>query len=80
MVVHSPLLHMDLGKKPDNILAIKSFGSCSTKGGSWGMYITLISAKQVNKAEPTLAFDTQGETSPGIQNRGTSGPKIDTQL
>ena len=36
-------------------------GRCSTRGGSQGMYITFASAKQVNKAESTLALKTRGD-------------------
>ena len=39
------------------------------------MYITFTSTKQMNKAKPTLALNPE-ETSPEIQDRGTSGPKI----
>ena len=36
-------------------------GKCSTRGESWGMYITFASAKIVNKAEPTLALKPRGD-------------------
>ena len=39
---------------------------CSTRGESWGMYITFASAKIANKAEPTLAL--------------TSGPCMTRQI
>ena len=41
---------------------------CSTRGGSQEMYITFASAMQIRQ--------NPEETSPEIQNRGTSGPKI----
>ena len=34
-------------------------GKCSTRGESWGMYVTFASAKIANKAEPTSGFETQ---------------------
>ena len=34
---------------------------CSTRGESWGMYITFASAKIANKAEPTLALKPRGD-------------------
>ena len=53
----------------------------STRGGSQGIYITFASAKQVNKAEPTLALKPRGEeTSLEIQNRGTSGHRNRTHV
>ena len=36
---------------------------CSTRGESWGMYITFASAKIVNKAEPTLALKPRGDVT-----------------
>ena len=51
-------------------------GKCSTRGESWGMYITFASAKIANKAEPTLALNPE-ETSPEIQKQGYSGQKKD---
>ena len=36
-------------------------GKCSTRGESWGMYITFASAKITNKAEPTLALKPRGD-------------------
>ena len=36
-------------------------GKCSTRGESWGMYITFASAKIANKAEPTLALKPRGD-------------------
>ena len=42
-------------------------GKCSTRGESWGMYITFASAKIANKAEPTLALKPRGDV--------TSNPK-----
>ena len=36
---------------------------CSTRDGSWGMYITFASAKNQNKAEPTLALKPRGEVT-----------------
>ena len=38
-------------------------GKCSTRGESWGMYITAASAKIVNKAEPTLALKPRGDVT-----------------
>ena len=38
-------------------------GKCSTRGESWGMYITFASAKIVNKAEPTLALKPRGDVT-----------------
>ena len=38
-------------------------GKCSTRGESWGMYITFVSAKIANKAEPTLALKPRGEVT-----------------
>ena len=35
-------------------------GKCSTRGESWGMYITFTSAKIANTAEPTLALKPRG--------------------
>ena len=49
-------------------------GMCSTRCGSWGMYIILTSAK-VNKAEPTLALKPRGDYLRNTQE-GASGPKI----
>ena len=46
--------------------------TCSTRGGSQGIYITFASTKQVNKTEPTLALKHRVD----FQNRGTSGLKI----
>ena len=36
---------------------------CSTRGESWGMYITFASAKIANKAEPTLALKPRGDVT-----------------
>ena len=38
-------------------------GKCSTRGESWGMYITSTSTKIVNKAEPTLALKPRGDVT-----------------
>ena len=38
-------------------------GKCSTRGESWGMYITFASAKIANKAEPTLALKPRGDVT-----------------
>ena len=38
-------------------------GKCSTRGESWGMYITFTSAKIANKAEPTLALKPRGNVT-----------------
>ena len=38
-------------------------GRCSTRGGSQRMYIIFASAKQVNKAEPSLALKPRGEVT-----------------
>ena len=43
--------------------ATKRFGKCSTRGESWGMYITFASTKIVNKAEPTLALKPRGDVT-----------------
>ena len=50
-------------------------GKCSTRGGLQECTLHLPPQK-VNKAEPTLALNPE-ETSPEIQNSGTSGPKKD---
>ena len=47
---------------------------CSTRGGSWGMYITFASTKE-NKVEPTLALKHRGDITKNPK-QGTSGPKI----
>ena len=49
-------------------------GKCSTRGGSWGMNITFPSAKKRIRQNPLWLW-TPEQTSPEIQNRGTSGPK-----
>ena len=36
---------------------------CSTKDGSQGMHITFTSAKEANKAEPTLALKPRGDVT-----------------
>ena len=38
-------------------------GKCSTRGKSWGLYITFTSAKIANKAEPTLALKPRGDVT-----------------
>ena len=38
-------------------------GKCSTRGESWGMYVTFASAKIANKAEPTLALKPRGDVT-----------------
>ena len=38
-------------------------GKCSTRGESWGMYITFASANIANKAEPTLALKPRGDVT-----------------
>ena len=38
-------------------------GKCSTRGESWGMYITFASAKIANKAEPILALKPRGDVT-----------------
>ena len=39
-------------------------GMCSTRDGSWGMYITFAFAKKkANKAEPTLALKPRGDVT-----------------
>ena len=47
-------------------------GKCSTRGGSRGTYITFASAMRISS--PLWLWNPE-ETSPEIQNRGTSGPK-----
>ena len=47
---------------------------CSTRGGSQGMYITFASAMRTRQ-NPLWLWNPE-ETSPEIQNRGTSGLKI----
>ena len=38
-------------------------GKCSTRGESWGMYVTFASAKIANKAEPTMALKPRGDVT-----------------
>ena len=60
-MLHLPAVKMSAGVAPEVVL-----GKCT-------LHLPL--QKKVNKAEPTLALKPR-ETSPEIQNRGTSGPKI----
>ena len=65
---------MHVGKVTGCDAGHQEVGRCSTRGGSQGMCITFASANKQNKVEPTLALKPR-ETSPEIQNRGTSGPR-----
>ena len=57
-----PPLHMHVGS--DRLRAGRQeVGKCSTRGESWGMYITCASAKIANKAEPTLALKPRGDVT-----------------
>ena len=57
-----PPLHMHVGS--DRLRAGRQeVGKCSTRGESWGMYITFASAKIANKAEPTLALKPRGDVT-----------------
>ena len=56
------------------MLSIKRSATCSTRGGSQEMYITFASAMWIRQ-NPLWLWNPE-ETSPEIQNRGTSGPKI----
>ena len=47
-------------------------GKCSTRGESWGMFITFTSAMRIR--QPTLALKPRGDVTRN-PNRGTSGPK-----
>ena len=48
---------------------------CSTRGASQGMYNTFVSTMWHIRQNPIWLGNPE-ETSPEIQNRGTSGPKI----
>ena len=48
---------------------------CSTRSGSWGMYITFASTMRIRQ-NPLWLWNPE-ETSPEIQNRGVSGPQKD---
>ena len=52
---------------------------CSTRGRSQGMYITFTSAKQVNKAEPTLALKPRGDVTRN-QKQGYQWPQNRTHV
>ena len=56
------------------MLSVKRSATCSTRGGSQEMYITFASAMRIRQ-NPLWLWNPE-ETSPEIQNRGTSGPKI----
>ena len=43
--------------------AAKRSANVAPEVGSWGMYITLASAKKANKAEPTLALNPRGDVT-----------------
>ena len=51
-----PLLKHVCGEVNSRHAGHQEVGRCSTRGGSQGMHITFTSAKQVNKAESTLAL------------------------
>ena len=56
------------------MLSAKRLAMCSTRDGSQEMYITFAVAMQIR--QNTLWLWNPEETSPEIQNRGTSGSKI----
>ena len=56
------------------MLSIKRLETCRTRGGSQGMYIAF--AYAIQKRQNPLWLGNPEETSPEIQNRDTSGPKI----
>ena len=60
--------------KSDLLDTFEEVGKCSTRGESWGMYITFASAKIANKAEPTLALKPRGDVTRNPK-QGTSGPQ-----
>ena len=59
------------------MLSIKRLATCTTRGGSQEeMYITFASTMWIRQ-NPLWIWNPE-ETSPEIQNRGTSGPQIRT--
>ena len=59
-----PPLHMHVGSLAQWLHArCQEVSKCSTRGESWGMYITFASTKIVNKAEHTLALKPRGDVT-----------------
>ena len=74
LLPHSNILGQDMNPVHPAMLSVKRSATCSTRGGSQEMYITFASAMRIRQ-NPLWLWNPE-ETSPEIQNRGTSGPKI----
>ena len=69
-----PPMHMCMWGSDQLHNGHQEVGTCSTRGGSWGMYITFGSVKKWIRQNPLWLWNPE-EMSPEIQNRGTSGPQ-----